>query len=354
MKNKTKIFISTKENKLFFVFFARYNSFMIRVFKETNKKLDEFTVENKDFLALHDPNLMPKGSWIHVSNPDEAILSEISKLTSIPLDFLMSSLDEEESARIDKDDDASLIVLDTPFLIDEEKKLYTTAPFIISYNQSYYVTIARHKFELLDEVFKRVKLIEPHKHVRFTLNIIYRLATLFINYLKKLNLKTEEIERTLRTSTKNKEILELMDISKCLIYFSTALNADKAVLIKLLKLKEFNEFEDDYDLMEDTKVELDQASEMCSISRSVLSSMTDAFGSVINNNLNSVMKTLSVITIVLSVPTLISSLYGMNVEDIPLAHHELAFWIVFAISLAFAIIASIILIFLSSGRGRKK
>ena len=111
---------------------------MIRVFKETNKKLDEFTIENKDFLVLHDPNLMPKGSWIHVSDPDEKILSEISKLTSIPLDFLMSSLDEEESARIDKDDDASLIVLDTPFLIDEEKKLYTTAPFIISYNQSYY------------------------------------------------------------------------------------------------------------------------------------------------------------------------------------------------------------------------
>lgn len=326
---------------------------MIKIFKEVNKKLEQFIIQNDELNNIN-PIIIPSGSWIHIDNPNEEILKKISDITSIPLEFLLVSLDEEESARFDQDEGSSLIVLDTPYLEDDTKKLYSTAPFILTYNQNYYVTIARHNFELLDEIFKRVKIIEPHKHIRFTLNIIYRLATLFITYLKRLNLRTEDLERTLRSSTKNKEILDLMDISKCLIYFSTALNSNKAVLFKLLKLKEFNEFEADFDLMEDTKVELDQAIEMCTISRNVLSTMTDAFGSIINNNLNGVMKTLSVITIVISVPTLVSSLYGMNVADIPLAEHKSAFWIVFAISLTFAIIASILLIYFSSGKNKKK
>ena len=193
-------------------------------------------------------------------------------------------------------------------------------------------------------MFKRVKIVEPHKHVRLTLNLVYRLATLFIIYLKKINQKTENLENSLRSSTKNKELLELMDTNKTLIYFSTALNGNKGVLKKLLSTQTYKKYESDFDLMEDTQVEMDQAIEMCSISRSVLNSMMDAFGSIINNNVNAIMKTLAVVTIVLSIPTLVASVYGMNFSYLPLSNDPNGFWIMLSVSFVVAILAAVLII----------
>ena len=193
-------------------------------------------------------------------------------------------------------------------------------------------------------MFKRVKIVEPHKHVRLTLNLVYRLATLFIIYLKKINQKTENLENSLRSSTKNKELLELMDTNKTLIYFSTALNGNKGVLTKLLRSQTYKKYESDFDLMEDTQVEMDQAIEMCSISRSVLNSMMDAFGSIINNNVNAIMKTLAVVTIVLSIPTLVASVYGMNFSYLPLSNDPNGFWIMLSVSFVVAILAAVLII----------
>lgn len=314
---------------------------MIAIYKEVGKELVKTDYSFEDDIELE------SGSWIHLTNPTVDVLNKISKLTGISNLFLMCALDEEESARIDTDDGDTLIVLDTPYLDENGKGEYTTAPFIIAYNRSYYVTIQRHDFELMDELFKRVKLVEPHKHVRLTLNLVYRLATIFITYLKKINAKTEKLEKSLRNSTKNKELLELMDTNKSLIYFSTALNGDKGVLSKLLRSQTYKKYESDFDLMEDTQVEMDQAIEMCSISRSVLNSMMDAFGSIINNNVNDVMKTLAVITIVLSIPTLVASVYGMNFKNIPLADNPYGFYIMLGVSLVVAILGAILLIFVS-------
>lgn len=270
---------------------------MIKIFQEEDKSLISKEYSFDDEIELE------SGSWIHIEDPTVDVLNKISKLTGISNTFLLSALDEEESARIDSDDGDTLIVLDTPY-IELDTGHFSTAPFIIAYNRSYYVTIQRHNFEIVSELFKRVKIVEPHKHVRLTLNLVYRLATLFIIYLKKINQKTENLENSLRSSTKNKELLELMDTNKTLIYFSTALNGNKGVLTKLLRSQTYKKYESDFDLMEDTQVEMDQAIEMCSISRSVLNSMMDAFGSIINNNVNAIMKTLAVVTIVLSIPTL--------------------------------------------------
>lgn len=314
---------------------------MIAIYKEVGKELVKTDYSFEDDIELE------SGSWIHLTNPTVDVLNKISKLTGISNLFLMCALDEEESARIDTDGGDTLIVLDTPYLDENGKGEYTTAPFIIAYNRSYYVTIQRHDFELMDELFKRVKLVEPHKHVRLTLNLVYRLATIFITYLKKINAKTEKLEKSLRNSTKNKELLELMDTNKSLIYFSTALNGDKGVLSKLLRSQTYKKYESDFDLMEDTQVEMDQAIEMCSISRSVLNSMMDAFGSIINNNVNDVMKTLAVITIVLSIPTLVASVYGMNFKNIPLADNPYGFYIMLGVSLVVAILGAILLIFVS-------
>lgn len=320
---------------------------MICVYKEEEKKVIKSVYQDNDDFEVE------SGAWIHLDNPTPELIDKISKITSISKDMLMCALDEEESARIDNDDGDTLIVLDTPYLVDGEKSLYMTAPFIIAYNRSYYVTIQRHPFELMDELFKRVRVIEPHKHVRLTLNFVYRLSTLFITYLKKINVYTDSIETKLRNSTKNKEVLELMDINKALIYFSTALNANNGVLTKLIKNQTYTKFESDFDLIEDTQVEMSQAIEMCSISRNVLTSMMDSFASIINNNLNVVMKMLAIVTIVLSIPTLIASFYGMNFSNIPLQDNPYGFWIMVGVSIALSIIGAILLIYLSKNRKQR-
>lgn len=310
---------------------------MIKIFQEEDKSLISKEYSFDDEIELE------SGSWIHIEDPTVDVLNKISKLTGISNTFLLSALDEEESARIDSDDGDTLIVLDTPY-IELDTGHFSTAPFIIAYNRSYYVTIQRHNFEIVSELFKRVKIVEPHKHVRLTLNLVYRLATLFIIYLKKINQKTENLENSLRSSTKNKELLELMDTNKTLIYFSTALNGNKGVLTKLLRSQTYKKYESDFDLMEDTQVEMDQAIEMCSISRSVLNSMMDAFGSIINNNVNAIMKTLAVVTIVLSIPTLVASVYGMNFSYLPLSNDPNGFWIMLSVSFVVAILAAILII----------
>lgn len=318
---------------------------MITIFKENGKEVLRNDYEDISGIEIE------SGSWIHISNPTADIINKVCELTSMSNELLLCALDDEESARVDTDDGDTLIVLDTPLAIDESNANYTTVPFIIGYNRSYYVTICKHDVPLINELFRKVKVIEPHKHVRLTLYFVNVLASIFITFLKRINTHTENLETKLRTSTKNKELLELMDTNKTLVYFSTALNADKGVLSRLLRSQTYKKFESDFDLMEDTQVEMDQAIEMCSIYRNILSGMMDAFASIINNNMNVIMKTLTVVTIIISLPTLVASIYGMNVNDMPLANNKFGFWIVLSICVIFALIGSIVLLYI--GRDKK-
>lgn len=318
---------------------------MITIFKENGKEVLRNDYEDISGIEIE------SGSWIHISNPTADIINKVCELTSMSNELLLCALDDEESARVDTDDGDTLIVLDTPLAIDESNANYTTVPFIIGYNRNYYVTICKHDVPLIDDLFRKVKVIEPHKHVRLTLYFVNVLASIFITFLKRINTHTENLETKLRTSTKNKELLELMDTNKTLVYFSTALNADKGVLSRLLRSQTYKKFESDFDLMEDTQVEMDQAIEMCSIYRNILSGMMDAFASIINNNMNVIMKTLTVVTIIISLPTLVASIYGMNVNDMPLAENKFGFWIVLSICIIFALIGSIVLLYI--GRDKK-
>lgn len=318
---------------------------MITIFKENGKEVLRNDYEDISGIEIE------SGSWIHISNPTADIINRVCELTSMSNELLLCALDDEESARVDTDDGDTLIVLDTPLAIDESNANYTTVPFIIGYNRSYYITICKYDVPLINDLFRKVKVIEPHKHVRLTLYFVNVLASIFITFLKRINTHTENLETKLRTSTKNKELLELMDTNKTLVYFSTALNADKGVLSRLLRSQTYKKFESDFDLMEDTQVEMDQAIEMCSIYRNILSGMMDAFASIINNNMNVIMKTLTVVTIIISLPTLVASIYGMNVNDMPLAENKFGFWIVLSICIVFALIGSIILLYI--GRDKK-
>ena len=322
---------------------------MVKIYTERNLELEERSIPGID----EDTSIDPR-SWIALSHADSQTLSILAEKTGLPPHFLMVALDEEETARLDTEDGAVLIVLDAPVDSDDDKSIYTTKPFIIAYSSSCFVTINQYDEFLTSDMLAKRKNIEPQKHVRTTLNLIYQMSKEFIYYLRQIDDQTKKIENSLHSSMRNKELFELMAINKSLVYFSTALSANKAVLQKLLKSPSYKKFEADLDLMEDTRVELDQAIEMCSIYRKIIDGMMTAFSSIISNNLNLVMKTLSVITIVISIPTLIASIYGMNFDDIPLAHEPWGFWVVIAIAVVLAIIGAVLLVYFTrKNRGKK-
>lgn len=316
---------------------------MINVYKEIDEKLNFSQIDG----IKEDTKIEPK-TWLELSTSTEQELEILSSKTSIPLHFLQSALDEEETARIDNEAGSSLIVLDVPVVNKDDVNVYISKPFIIAYNDNFYVTVNQFNDTLVPSLFAAHKKIEPQKQVRLTLNLIYELSREFILHLKRIDAQTKDIENRLHTSMKNKELFELMDLNKTLVYFATALNANKAVLKRLLNSPRYKKYDADFDLMEDTEVELDQAIEMCSIYREILAGMMDANASIISNNLNIVMKTLAVITIVISIPTLIASFFGMNFQD---PAHPLVqspeFWTVIAVSVILALIGAILLFFIT-------
>jgi magnesium transporter len=296
---------------------------MIRQYYETDKKLEKININILEAAELIN------GSWIEVTAPTSDEVEWLKSKLNVPTEFIMSALDEEETAHIDTEDDAKLIILDVPLYdpIKNSKNSYTTTPFAIIHTENHLITVSAQETDLIKDLLIKNKKIEPHKKVRLTLLFLYRLAMTYISFLKKIDSQTKDVEKELHHSMRNKELFDLMELNKSLVYFSTALNANKVVVHKLTRSPEFKKYEDDLDLLEDTEIEINQAIEMCSVYRDILAGMMDAFASIISNNLNIVMKALAVITIVLSIPTLVASFYGMNFNFIPLADVQSGFFI---------------------------
>lgn len=317
---------------------------MIKLFKEENKNLICFQDLDNIFEKIE------KNMWIHMVAPTNEEINKISKITKLNEEVLFSVMDEEESARLDDDDDFTLIVLDVPVSVDN---FYETYPLAIIYNDDYYLTICKKDIKLVDLMLKKFKKIEPHKHVRLTLQIMYRIASNYIFSLKNLDSKRNKIEKKLYESMKNSELLDLMALNKSLVYFSTSLNANKIVLSQVKKLKEYKKYEDDFELMEDVEVENNQAIEMCTIYRNIVEGMMNAFSSIISNNLNVVMKVLAIITLIISIPTLVASLFGMNVK-VPFGKNDLGFYIIIGISILLAIFGGVLLHIVTTRSNKKR
>ncbi len=311
---------------------------MLKLFKEIEGKLVSFEEQDKIFEKIE------RNMWIHVSEPDVDTLTKLSKIVKIDLDVLINATDEEESAHLDLDDDYTMIVLDVPIYNDH---IYETYPFFIIYNNDYFVTICKKQTMFVELLLKKFKKIEPHKHVRLTLQLMYRIASSYIVALKYLDSKRNGYEKNLKTSMNNKVLLELMDMNKSFVYFSTSLNANKVVFSKVKRLPEYKKYESDFELMEDVEVENNQAIEMCNIYREILNAMIDANASIISNNLNVVMKVLAIITLIISIPTLIASLFGMNVH-LPFENSEFAFYVILAISFVLACVGGVLIYCLTS------
>ena len=316
---------------------------MIKLFTEINKKLE--CIDDQENIIKK----IEKNMWIHISEPNISIIEEISKKTNIDKDVLISVMDEEESAHLDVDDDYTLIVLDVPIFNDG---LYETYPFVIIYNSDYYITLCKKETQLLNLKKKKFKKIEPHKHVRLTLQIMYRIASNYISSLKYLDNKRNQLEIAIQSSMKNKDLLSLMTLNKSLVYFSTSLNANKVVFSKVKRLDEYKKYESDFDLMEDVEVENNQAIEMCTIYRDILSGMIDANASIISNNLNVSMKVLAIITLIIEIPTLIASIFGMNLK-LPFVNNEYGFYIIIGFSLLLSLFSGLVLYLISKYKNKK-
>ena len=288
-----------------------------------------------------------KGSWVNMINPTEDEIKNVCKSVKIKEDFIRYSLDYEEKARIDEEDEDGtiLFIVDVP-IIEKEKdvEVYTTMPLgMIVVRDEYFITVSLKRNLIIDNFEKkRVKGFSTYKKSRFLLQIMFLNASHYLTYLKQINKETEIAETILKNSMKNRELLKLLSLEKSLVYFTTSLKSNELVMEKTLRGKILKLYDEDEDILEDAIIENKQAIEMSQIYRDILNGTMDAYASIISNNLNGVMKFLTSITIILAIPTLIASLWGMNVP-VPLQNHPYGFIILLFICIVVTVIAIFLL-----------
>ena len=274
------------------------------------------------------------GAWIHLCDPSEKEVGRVCAQLHIDPDLVRAPLDEEERSRIEQEDDGqTLIIVDTPTVQTEGHSfVYSTIPFGIILTQDNVVTVCLRENALARAFMEGlVKGCSTKKFKRLALQMLYRNASLFLFYLRQVDKASTRVENELHISMKNKELIQMLGLEKSLVYFSTSLKGNEIVLEKLLRMDFVKDYPEDTDLLEDVIIENKQAMEMSSIYRDILSGTMDAFASVISNNLNIVMKLLAAVTIILTVPTIVSSLWGMNVP-VPFEHNPFGFWIALGIA----------------------
>jgi magnesium transporter len=254
-------------------------------------------------------------TWVCLTNPTEEELQHIGTRLNIEMDFLRAALDEEERARIETENGQTLIIVDTPIIETEERAItYSTVPVGIILLRHYIVTVClREKTVLADFAGGAVKGFLTQFRTRFVLQILYRNSMRFLQYLKYIDKLSTKFEQELHRAMRNKELIQMLKLERSLVYFTTSLRANEGVLEKLNRLDRVKKYPEDLDLLEDVIIENKQAIEMANIYSNILTGTMDAFASLISNNLNIVMKVLTSVTIVLAIPTMVSSFFGMNV-----------------------------------------
>ena len=268
--------------------------------------------------------------------PEEDEIEALIQNFNIEPDFLRASLDEEESSHIDSEDGNTLIIIDIPVVEKHEKNIrYSTMPLGIMLTEKNVITVCLKETALLSEFAEGVlKGVMTNLKTHFVLHIMLRMATKYLQYLKQIDKISDHVERELRKSMKNQELIQLLDIEKSLVYFSSSLKADEVTLEKIMRGRYIKLYDEDQDLLEDVLIEIKQAIEMSNIYLNILSGTMDAFASVISNNLNIVMKVLASVTIILTIPSIIFGLWGSNVP-VPFETSPYGFWIVIAIAVLF-------------------
>ncbi len=282
------------------------------------------------------------GCWISLIAPTETEISDIEDDMGIDRDYIRAALDEEEPSRIESDDGVTLIVVDYPVAeqdgdLDNTLQYYTTPMSIIITDRNV-ITVSAKTNVVLDELSKGVvKGIRPDLRTRFVFTILLRIAARYLQYLKQIDKISNYVEGKMYLSMKNKGLIQLLGLEKSLVYFSTSLKSNEAVLEKLMRGRYLKLYEEDQDLLDDVIIEVKQAIEMTNIYSNILNGTMDTFASIISNNLNIIMKRMTTITIILTMPTIVFSFYGMNLGDaangLPLAN----VWFPIALSVMLAV-----------------
>mgnify|MGYP002312391137 CR=1 FL=1 len=296
--------------------------------------------------AIHQIQEPEEGCWIALTNPTATEIFEFSEKFDIEVDDLRSPLDEEERSRIEVEDNYTLILVDVPMIEERnDKDWYGTIPLGIIVTGSMIFTICLEDTPVLTRFMEgRVRSFFTYMKTRFIFQILYRNASMYLRYLRIIDKKSEQVEEKLHLSTRNEELIELLELQKSLVYFTTSLRSNEVVLEKLLKVENIKQYPEDTELLEDVIIENKQAIEMTNIYSGILSGTTEAFASIISNNLNIVMKFLATVTIVMSIPTMIFSAYGMNLKSVgmPFADNPMGFLMVILLSLVFSILVAIV------------
>lgn len=284
-----------------------------------------------------------KGVWINLVNPSDSEIKRVCTELNIEEDFIRYPLDYEEQARIDTEDDMTLFVIDVPIIEDiKDDTTYTTMPLgVIIVRDDFLITVSLRKNRIIDAFEKgRIKGVYTYKKTRFLLQILYLNSASYLDNLKKINKEQEATVFLLQQSMKNRDLIQLLNLQNSLIYITTSLKSNEIVMEKTLRGKILKMYEEDEDILEDAIIENKQAIEMSKTYSDILTSTMDAYSSIISNNLNGVMKFLTSLTILISVPTLIASIWGMNVE-LPFSRTPHGFLILMGMSVFVAVIAYI-------------
>ncbi len=281
------------------------------------------------------------GAWVNVLPPlKQEEFSELSAGLDIPIDFLTDSLDIDERSRFEEDDNVKLIVIKTPTennSFNESDAYYITIPICIILTHNQIVTVNSFDNPAIKKFLNTFQNRHPDKRNMLVLKIFEKIVQNFMEHLKEINQRRNTYEQKLYDASRNEHLLELMRIQKSLVYFLTALRSNELLLMKLQRTNFLLLNEDEKEFLDDLIVDNSQGLEMANIYSNILSSTLDAFAGIIANNQNAVLKRLSVITIVLTLPVLIASIYGMNVP-IPYQHSPNAFWIPIILSVGISLV----------------
>ena len=282
-----------------------------------------------DDRLIHEEKTMDDGVWIHMVDPSAEESQKVAEALGVDVADIRAALDEEESSRIELDDGYTLILIDVPSPeIRHEKMMYTTIPLGIILTQNVIVTVCTEELPVLQAfINNKVKEFSTKKKLRFVYQILHRTSIVYQGNLRTIDKKRTEIEERIGNDTQEDDLIALHELESTLVYFATSLRANAVVLDRLTRYKRLEQYPEDKELLDDVIVENKQAIEMTGIYRDIINGTRELMSTVINNRLNNVMKSLTSITLIMAVPTIISGIYGMNVnaEGVPLADSPYGF-----------------------------
>ena len=303
-----------------------------------------FTIYHWEGGSLKEVSELSGACWINLADPSTEEISRLQELTQVPREFLTDPLDKDERPRLEIDEGVTLLIVHVPYHEPHENVIpFHTLPLGIVLTKSNVITICNRQTPVTSTFLDQIRRVcPPEDQFRFAFQLLWHSAILYLRYLRDIRQRADMVEQDLHESISNEALMRLLNIEKSLVYFTTSLKANDILIGRLEHTRQLDIPDKDLDVLEDVAVEYRQALEMATIHSNILTGTLDTFASIISNNLNNVMKYLTSITVVLMLPTLVGSIYGMNVQ-LPMQQFPPAFAILMGLSILISLIVVIVL-----------